>query len=140
MAREKIIEDELISGDGLICDSCLDKRPKKSETELEQIRLNALKSKQIEQEKTKLNSLKSKLQHSTNPTEKEKLQTEIEETENHIKELENKNKSKNNSGQIDQLKEGYGKLFLIGGIVFSALIGLIIVIKIRGRRKKLVRK
>jgi len=123
------------SGDGLICDSCLDKRPKKSETELEQIRLKALKSKQIEQERNKINDLKSKLQYSTNPAEKEELQTKIKEAEGNINKLKGDNiKDKNNSTQPNSPKKDYGKIILIGTVILVA--GILISYLVIRKRKK----
>lgn len=121
------------------CTSCADKLPKKSETELEQIRLNALKSKQIEQERTKLRDLKSKLQNSSDSAEKERLQTEIDEIKNHLNQ-ENKNNSKNNSSQSNQPNEGHGKLFLIGAVVFIPVVILVSILVVRIRKDNKRRK
>ncbi|CAG8534900.1 11104_t:CDS:2 [Diversispora eburnea] len=85
---------------------CSDKRPKKSEVEIE---------------KDKLNTLKPKLEKSSDSHEKENLQSKIRETENHIRELENKDKP-NNSNKSEQPKTEYGKLFLVGAVILSATI------------------
>jgi len=72
--------------------------------------------------------LKSKLQYSTNPAEKEALKQEIEEIEKRLKDI----KKKNNPDQSEQPKQGYGKIIIVGAVVF--LVVLVSILRFRKRK------